>query len=410
MDKPQGGVRKRAPGQSSSQASPWFGRALLRAWLASPERLVAIGRIAVAGLLLGVLSLIDSQPWRLTAALLAAYLAAALALGCLPRRLISSLSLRLGVLVDAGVLAALVALGAEPAALYLLLAAFIVLTATIRWQWKGALVCAGALAVLLAGADYAQLIIDDMREPVATVANDAAVPPPTTGSLGGGLGLRFGLPLARAAEVLAFGVMFAILAVVAGRMAARSERARLARDMHDTVLQDLAAANLILATASVPANGLKQTVAEVSELLSEQQRRIRLMLAQADVAPVPPTETAVDLQSLAAELGRKWRCNVAIDLNALPDAAGPRLIAELGLMLREAVANAVRHAGASRVHVAVAHGDDVLRVTFTDDGRSRTSGSMASPASLAARVASLGGSIDTRSGVGGVMVTVEIPL
>lgn len=409
MEEPQGGVRKRAPGQSRSQIFPRFRRAVGGA---SPERLLDFGRIAVAVLLLaGAFASRDQPSSRLLLYLLGAYLAASLALACLPGRVKSASPFRVAILiVDAGILAAIVALRDGPAVPYLLPAALVVLTATIRWQWKGALVGAGALAAVLIGAGVANVVIDVMEQPVAAIANGDAEPPATTGSLGSSSGLAVGPHLSRVAEVLILGILFAILAAGAARLAAHNERARLARNVHDTVLQDLAAARFMLASISPAADGAKRVLAEVSDLLSEQQRRIRLMLGRSDDEPSSPIEPAVALQALAEELGRKWRCEVAIDFKDDPHELGADLVAELGLMLREAVANAVRHAKASRVHMAVARCDGRLRATFSDDGRSRTSGIMASPASLAARVASLGGSIATHSGVGGVTVTVELPL
>ena len=93
----------------------------------------------------------------------------------------------------------------------------------------------------------------------------------------------------------------------------------------------------------------------------------------------------------------------AVRLAGLVDTSVPPAVAEhLLAVLREALSNAARHAGSSRVEVVLDVGDEV-RLTVRDDGRGlppdvqRRSGL----ANLEARAADVGGTFTAAPGPGG---------
>lgn len=100
----------------------------------------------------------------------------------------------------------------------------------------------------------------------------------------------------------------------------------------------------------------------------------------------------------------------------LPDdvALGADLRRQVLLVFKEAVNNAVRHAGATRAEASVALAGGRLRVTVRDDGRGfepsqRNEGH--GLASMAARAAALGGMLDVRSAAGqGTTVSLDVPV
>ena len=80
-------------------------------------------------------------------------------------------------------------------------------------------------------------------------------------------------------------------------------------------------------------------------------------------------------------------------------------------MASEAVANAVKHAGAAAIAMSVRHGDGTLRVRVRDDGRG---GAMLTPGSglagLRDRVGAIGGTLGIRSTAGaGTVVEAVLP-
>ena len=78
----------------------------------------------------------------------------------------------------------------------------------------------------------------------------------------------------------------------------------------------------------------------------------------------------------------------------------------------EALANATKHAQASRIEVSLATSYDSLLLSIRDDGVGRADPARGSGlVGLADRVEALGGSIQVRSGAGGgTHITAELPL
>jgi signal transduction histidine kinase len=80
-------------------------------------------------------------------------------------------------------------------------------------------------------------------------------------------------------------------------------------------------------------------------------------------------------------------------------------------VLREAVANAVRHGGASRVAIALAEENGMLRSTVADNGTGfPADDEFPKPRSISERVAALGGSIEIASRPTGAELRFGLPL
>lgn len=194
------------------------------------------------------------------------------------------------------------------------------------------------------------------------------------------------------------------------------ERERVARDMHDSVLQDLTAASLILksALAQIPP-GPSAALKEVSWLLANQQRRIRTFVERTslDAAPAPQSlEEQLDL--LLRTLERQWKCR----LNATVAPPGLRLPGSLSLhvfqLISEAIANAARHGQASEVAIAISASDQHVSIRIRDDGTGMPTGNkgavVAKPRSIRKRVADLDGTLDLSSIPGHTQLSIRIPV
>jgi signal transduction histidine kinase len=82
-------------------------------------------------------------------------------------------------------------------------------------------------------------------------------------------------------------------------------------------------------------------------------------------------------------------------------------------MLREAVANAVRHGGANRIDVGLAVENDRLQVSVADNGSGfpeSNGAAAAEPWSLKERVERAHGSIRLVSGPGSTNILISLPL
>lgn len=226
-------------------------------------------------------------------------------------------------------------------------------------------------------------------------------------ALAGIIALRIGHELER----------LALVQLIAGQ-ARDQERARLARDLHDSVLQDLAAAALRLKAvgARLPP-AARSALDDVSALMTQQQRRIRLFVESATMDGVDPA--APLLGALAAlaprirDLERQWGCAIGLDVVPAGLTAPQSILRELSQLVSEAVANAARHGGATRLDVRLGEQSGRLHMTISDNGAGMAGARDAPamlPRSLSARVATLNGHLAITRYAPGLALAIEVPL
>jgi signal transduction histidine kinase len=205
--------------------------------------------------------------------------------------------------------------------------------------------------------------------------------------------------------------------------AAMSERERLGRDLHDGLLQNLAAANIQIKLSANRAGGdIAAQLEETRALLADEQQRIRRFVEEyRPVRVAGEVDLATAVTRRLQELGRQWRCDVSVV--ALPsDLEVPAVLArDVRHLLGEAVSNAARHGPASRVHITIARSRDVLSISIADDGRGfeGLSGPYENdelklldvgPASLRSRVTELGGTLRLETSPAGSRIEVRLPV
>ena len=89
----------------------------------------------------------------------------------------------------------------------------------------------------------------------------------------------------------------------------------------------------------------------------------------------------------------------------------PRVDNELALVLREAVTNIHRHAGASFAEVTVSMDDRICTMTIVDNGRGLAGGEGNGICGMRERVRALGGTLAFASGAAkGTVVNIQVPL
>jgi signal transduction histidine kinase/ligand-binding sensor domain-containing protein len=160
---------------------------------------------------------------------------------------------------------------------------------------------------------------------------------------------------------------------VRGRLEARlAERERIARDLHDTLLQGMqgliwrfqAAAN------DMPANEptrqlIEQSLDRADKLLGESRDKVKdLRPAEDDVI-----ELAQALAAEGEQLAQLHHAKFRVSVQGTPRDLHPIVREEGFLIGREALTNAFRHAGAGGIEAEVAYGDGALHVRVRDDGR-----------------------------------------
>ena len=149
------------------------------------------------------------------------------------------------------------------------------------------------------------------------------------------------------------------------------DRDRIARDLHDTVIQRLFAVGLSLqGTARVAdQEDVAGRLAEAIDQLDETIRQVRTTIFDLEVAPLQAgfRRAVLDLlEELAPVLGATPQ--LVFD-GPVEHAVTAGTADDVLAVLREALSNVARHAAADRVSVAVSTRAGSVTVTVTDDGR-----------------------------------------
>lgn len=247
---------------------------------------------------------------------------------------------------------------------------------------------------------------------------------PLAGRTGQGLLVLFGMAHLNAddlflgqslAREVTAAVDDAAMRSMASEVALARLRGQIATDLHDSVVQTMAgtrfrleALRLGLDSPDFPA----ADIAEICQSIAAEQDHVRAIISQLRLGQILPgqRDLHVELSALARQLSRHWQVVVTPTCDApLPVPAG--LAYECQHLVREAVANAVRHAGARIIALTLEHEAGRLRLIISDDGRGFPGQPpYALPASLATRIAALGGGLTLVSVPGQTRLVITLPL
>jgi signal transduction histidine kinase len=273
-----------------------------------------------------------------------------------------------------------IALGIHSISAALLGLAAVAFVAAHRSADSGSRLLAGA-SILLAGANLQYV----------------AIPAPETAWVTPREGFRFG----------AFALLLVFAHVRHARLrrhesyaAVRSERDRIAHDLHDGLAQDLAC-------IAIQGQRLDCELGPQHPLMLAVRQAIavtRGVIADLTASTAPSTEAA--LRVVADELGHRFdlQVEVRVETDAGPDGEpDPSQREHLVRIAREAIVNAALHGTARRVDVVlVQHGRSLL-LRVCDDGRGMAEGyrSGFGVRNMRAHAASLGGRLNAQPRAGG---------
>jgi signal transduction histidine kinase len=193
------------------------------------------------------------------------------------------------------------------------------------------------------------------------------------------------------------------------RLAVLEDRERIAKDLHDGVIQTLFAVGMSLQAADTglaDPSGLHDRLASAVADIDRAIRDLRNFIFGLGPGGLADRQLSQALRDLIEELRRG--CDVAIRVEIDPESASlltphaPNILQ----MVREAMSNAIRHADAQTISVELGRDDDALTLVVEDDGSGFDPDIAARGGrglgNLRARAESIGGRLDieSRSGHG----------
>jgi signal transduction histidine kinase len=149
-----------------------------------------------------------------------------------------------------------------------------------------------------------------------------------------------------------------------------NERERLARDLHDTVIQDLFASGLLLQSVTMRSGGEHDPrVDEVIDRLDASILQIRSVIFRLGTQGDAHQGLLGQVHDVLEEAARILRTQPILRTSgAIDTMASSALIEQLIPTLRESLSNIARHANATRVEVGLELVDDLVTLTVLDNG------------------------------------------
>jgi signal transduction histidine kinase len=196
--------------------------------------------------------------------------------------------------------------------------------------------------------------------------------------------------------------------------AAQEERNRLARDLHDSIKQQIFAIQTSAATAQTrltgDASGAREALDQIRSAAREAMTEMEVMLDQLRAEPLENTGLVEALKKLCESIGFRTGAQVEFKLGLIPDSGqmAPGAAEATLRVAQEALANVARHARASHVVVSLDSAGDRMDLSVKDDGAGFDSNEDSrgmGTANMRTRAEELGGQFElaTRPGEGTTM-------
>jgi len=233
---------------------------------------------------------------------------------------------------------------------------------------------------------------------------------------------RTGDLLRAVADQVALALRTAKLSAEGRELAVLEERTRLAREIHDTLAQQLTGIVLQLEAAEAFV-GRDQDRAHSVVVAARDLARSALQEARRSVwnlrpAPLDATGLPAAVQLEARRWSAQTQIPAAVDVRGMPVplALAPQEEVALFRIVQEALSNCARHSNARHVDVTLARHDSMLELAVSDDGEGFDAGGCDRPGSfglvgMAERARLIGATLEIDGAPGqGTTVRVRLPL
>jgi PAS domain S-box-containing protein len=179
------------------------------------------------------------------------------------------------------------------------------------------------------------------------------------------------------AEQAAVAVDYAALMHQERALARREERQRLARDLHDSIVQQVFSVGMQAKSLTVlggrgepvPAPSVQRIAGEIEDLSKTVLADLRAMVHELRPATSAQLGLEEAIRALAESTGNRTGLRFEVVVGDGVADVGPEPAEDAYRIVAEAIHNVVKHAEAGAVTVRVGVRDHVLTVTVADDGR-----------------------------------------
>jgi len=206
----------------------------------------------------------------------------------------------------------------------------------------------------------------------------------------------------------------------ASESAAAEERNRIARELHDSIKQQIFSIRMSAVAAKVHVSGdiaeAQEALEDIQKSASEAQVEMQALLQQLRSSALENTSLAAAIRTQAEALGYRTGAQVAVEISDLPSVERfpPYMQEALFRIVQEGFANIARHARAEHVWCTLTQRGDSLEVVIKDDGQGfdmQHSNKGMGLANIQERTRSLDGTatIESESGKG-TTIRVHVPL
>lgn len=198
-------------------------------------------------------------------------------------------------------------------------------------------------------------------------------------------------------------------------------RARLARDLHDTVIQSIYAAGLGLESvrAQMSANpfGAQGRIDHCMAALNDTIRQVRRYIGDLEPDPNEDRQTfAQAVRALAVTMQKLWPVEIAVELDhGVAMNLSPAFEVHALQIVRESISNALRHGAATRIEVYLRAESARVVLEVRDNGSgfdpAQRTGTGRGLVNLATRATEMSATLQVESSPGrGARVTLHLPL
>ncbi|MDP1610789.1 MAG: PAS domain S-box protein [Sulfuritalea sp.] len=204
-------------------------------------------------------------------------------------------------------------------------------------------------------------------------------------------------------------------------MVRESERTRIARELHDELGQQLMRLRLDLSSLAAPLHKshpeLETKVTVMKALLADTVASVRRITTELRPPMLDDLGLFAAVEWLVSDFSQRSGVAIEIDVDPTVDYCEPGMATAVYRILQEALTNAMRHASASRVSIALRIDDGELRLAIEDNGRGihTSSGTYFCAGNglvgMRERVLMFSGRLEVgQSASGGVAIDVHLPL